>query len=75
MKKRKLFCEYGPIAYKISLYKEAIKKDLNDFKNQRKFANKKDKENYEYIWKGDTKLLLRKLNGVDMQLQKNKVKN
>ena len=28
MKKRKLFCEYGPIAYKISLRKEAIKKIL-----------------------------------------------
>ena len=74
-KKRKLFCEYGPLAYKISLLKEAIKKDLKDFKNGRKFAKKKNKENLEYIWKGDTKVLLRKLHGVDMQLQKNKVKN
>ena len=74
-KKRKLFCEYGPIAYKISLLKEAIKKDLQDFKNGKKFAKKKNKENLEYIWKGDTKVLLRKLHGVDMQLQKNKVKN
>ena len=74
-KKRKLFCEYGPLAYKISLLKEAIKKDLKDFKNGKKFAKKKNKENLEYIWKGDTKVLLRKLHGVDMQLQKNKVKN
>lgn len=74
-KKRKLFCEYGPLAYKISLLKEAIKKDLIDFKNGKKFAKKKNKENLEYIWKGDTKVLLRKLHGVDMQLQKNKVKN
>ena len=74
-KKRKLFCEYGPIAYKISLFKEAEKKDLIDLKNGKKFAKKKSKENFEYIWKGDAKVLLRKLEGVDMQLQKNKVKN
>lgn len=72
---RKLFCEYGPIAYKISLFKEARKKDLRDFKQSRKFAKKKSKDNFEYIWKGDAKVLLRKLYGVDMELQKNKVKN
>ena len=72
---RKLFCEYGPLAYKISLFKEAKKKDLIDLKNDKKFAKKYNKENFEYIWKGDTKVLLRKLHGVDMQLQKNKVKN
>ena len=43
-KKRKLFCEYGPIAYKISLFKEAKKKDLIDLKNGKKFAKKKSKE-------------------------------
>lgn len=74
-KKRKLFCEYGPIAYKISVFKEAKKKDLIDLKNGKKFAKKKSKDNFEYIWKGDTKVLLRKLHGVDIQLQKNKVKN
>ena len=74
-RQRKLFCEYGPIAYKISLFKEARRKDLKDFKDGKKFAKKRDKQNFEYIWKGDTKLLLRKLHGVDMQLQKNKVKN
>ena len=72
---RKLFCEYGPIAYKISIFKEAIKKDIKDFIQGRKFAKKKSKENFEYIWKGHTKLLLRKLQGVDLELQKNKTKN
>lgn len=74
-KKRKLFCEYGPIFYKISLLKETLKKDLKDFKAGRKFAKKIDRNNFEYIWKGDTKILLRKLHGVDMQLQKNKIVN
>lgn len=73
--RRKLFCEYGPIAYKISLFKEAIKKDLKDFIKGKRFAKTRNKENFEYIWKGDTKLLLRKLHGVDMRLQKNKVVN
>ena len=72
---RKLFCEYGPICYKISLFKEAKKKDIKDLLSGRKFAYKKSKENLEFIWKSDTKILLRKLHGVDMQLQKNKVTN
>ena len=73
--RRKLFCEYGPIAYKISLFKEAKKKDFKDLINGKKFAKKRNYENLEYIWKGDSKLLLRKLHGVDMQLQRNKVTN
>lgn len=74
-KQRKLFCEYGPICYKISLYKEALRKDLKDLRGLRKFARKIEKNNFEYIWKGDAKILLRKLHGVDMQLQKNKIIN
>lgn len=74
-KKRKLFCEYGPICYKISLFKEALKKDFKDILKRKKFAKKYNKENYEFIWKGDAKLLLRKLEGVDMQLQRNKIVN
>ena len=38
--RRKLFCEYGPIAYKIALFKEAKKKDLKDLLNGKKFAKK-----------------------------------
>lgn len=72
---RRLFCEYGPLAYKISLFKEARKKDLKDLIQGKKFAKKRQMENFEYIWKGDTKVLLRKLHGVDMNLQKNKVVN
>ena len=72
---RKLFCEYGPLFYKISLFKEARKKDLEDFINGKKFAKYKNKKNFKYIWKGDSRILLRKLHGIDMQLQKNKVVN
>ncbi len=68
MKKRKLFCERGPICYKISLWKEALLKDLSDIKKGKKIARKIDKNNLEYIWKGHSKLLLRELHGVDMRI-------
>ena len=72
---RKLFCEYGPICYKISLFKECLKKDLKDLLKGKKFAKKISKEELPYIWKGDAKILLRNLHGVDMQLQRNKIRN
>lgn len=72
---RKLFCEYGPLAYKISLLKEILKKNLKDFMMGKKFAKHKNKENFDYIWKSDCKILVRKLHDVDMQLQKNKIVN
>ena len=75
MKKRKLFCEYGKTCYRISLIKETIKKDFGDFKKGIKFATKINNEKLEYIWKSDAKIILRKLHGVDMQLQKNKAVN
>lgn len=73
---RKLFCEYGPVAYEISLRKEALLKDIEDkIIKKYKIAKKKDFKNFEYIWKGDAKILFRKLHGVDMQLQYNKATN
>lgn len=74
-KKRKLFCEYGPICYKISLFKESFLKDARDFLHGRRFSKRYDYDNFEYIWKGHAKMMLRNLHGVDMELQKNKVTN
>ena len=75
MKKRKLFCQYGKIPYKISLCKECIRRDLKDFLDKNKIAKSRTKQDLEYIWKSDAKLILRKLHGVDMELQVNKIKN
>ena len=69
-KQRKLFCEYGPICYQIALFKEARRKDFRDFRAGKKFAKKINKNNFEHIWKGDTKILLRNLHGVDMRVTK-----
>lgn len=75
MRKRKLFCEYGRIPYKISSIKEELKKTFLDMKAHNKLSKVKVKENLEYIWKSDAKLMLRKLHNVDMQLQVNKITN
>lgn len=74
-KKRKLFCEYGPLCYKISLFKESFLKDMRDLIAGRRFSKRYDYDNFEYIWKGHTKMMLRRLHGVDMELQQNKVTN
>lgn len=75
MKKRKLFCEYGKIPYKISTVKENLRKDIKDLFQKNHIAKQKNKENFKYIWKGDARIIRRKLYGVDMQLQINKAKN
>lgn len=75
MKKRKLFCEYGRIPYKISSIKEELKKDFLDIRYHNKLSKEKRMENLEYIWKSDAKMMLRKLHNVDMQLQVNKITN
>ena len=75
MKKRKLFCEYGPLAYKISFVKEVILRDIKDYFSNQKIAKKRTNDSLKYILKGDAKILFRKLEGVDMKLQKNKVTN
>ena len=73
-KERKLFCEHGKICYEIALFKEAKKKDIKDIMAGKKFAKKFSKENLEYIWKSDAKILLNIENGVrkeyDIKIEK-----
>lgn len=75
MKKRKLFCEYGPLCYKISLMKEYLLRDIKDMFSGEHFAKRRSVQGLEHIVKGHRSLLLRQLTGVDMQLQRNKVIN
>ncbi len=72
---RKLFCDINPTCYKISRRKEIIKKNLKDTFSKEKIAKKRIKEELPNIVKGHSSILLRKLNGVDMKLQENKVTN
>ncbi len=75
MKKRKLFCERGPVCYQISLHKEYLKRDLKDLFSSEKIAKQHSKKELPYTIKSHTSILLRKLEGVDMKLQENKITN
>lgn len=72
---RKLFCEYGPICYKISEKKERLINKTKDFFSNEKFAKKISEERLANIVKSHTSILIRKLYGVDIELQENKVTN
>ena len=75
MAHRKLFCEYNRTFYAISLKKECSKRLLRDLFSGEHYAKDKSKENLPVIVKSHRSIILRKLNNVDMQLQKNKAIN
>lgn len=75
MKKRKLFCELSPTCYKISLRKEYLLRDVHDMLSKEHFAEEKKTVPLPVIVKSHTSNILRKLEGVDMQLQRNKAVN
>lgn len=75
MKKRKLFCELSPACYKISLCKEYILRDIHDAFSRERFADEKNTVPYHAVVKSHTSNVLRRLEGVDMQLQRNKLVN
>lgn len=73
--KRKLFCEINPLCYKLSERKEIIRRYIKNVTSKDNFAQSKSTENLPYIWKGHTSPILRKLDGVDMTMQYNKITN
>ena len=75
MTKRKLFCEYNRLFYKISLIKEYIKRDLKELFSGKNFAKQKSAQKLPNIVKGHRSLILRRLASVDIQLQQNKKTN
>ncbi|MBR4672607.1 MAG: VanW family protein [Bacilli bacterium] len=72
---RKLFCELNPTCYKISLKKERFKRRLKNTFSHQKIAKEKSDKELKYIIKGHFSIIVRKLYGVDIELQKNKVTN
>lgn len=74
MKKRKLFCQLSPVCYKISLKKEYLLRDVKDLLGRERFASNKS-EPLPVLVKAHSSEILRKLNGVDMELQHNKAVN
>lgn len=73
---RKLFCEICPAAYKLSESKEVARRYVKDFLSKEKISKKRDEVNHlPNIVKSHSSILVRKLHGVDIQLQENKVTN
>ena len=72
---RKLFCELNPVCYEISRKKEITKRKIKNIVGKDKIA--KDHLEYELpnIVKSHSSILLRKLHGIDMKLQENKITN
>lgn len=72
---RKLFCELHPLCYKISVQKEIFLRRTKDLFGKEKFCKRKQKEAFPHTVKSHASVLVRRLHGVDLQLQINKVQN
>lgn len=73
--KRKLFCDINPTCYKISVKKETLRRNIKDFLSSEKIAKEKSPELLPNILKSHSSVLVRRLEGVDIRLQENKVTN
>lgn len=69
---RRLFCEYGPVCYWISLRKERLRKRLADRRAGLTLARRRQTDSLPALVKGHRSPVLRRLAGVDMGLQRNK---
>lgn len=72
---RKLFCEISPLCYKISSKKEILKRRVKNVFGSEKIAKGRAYELLPNIVKSHSSILIRKLHGVDIKLQENKVAN
>ncbi len=75
MKQRRLLCQMGPAGYWLSLHKEYLLRDIRTLCSGQHYARKRDPRPLPCLVKGHTSLLMRKLHGVDMELQRGKVQN
>ncbi len=75
MKRRKLFCEISPLCYRISLKKEYLLRDVRDAFSREQFAREIRPEPLLVRIKEHRSVILRQLEGVDMELQRNKAVN
>ncbi len=75
MKKRRLFCEISPLAYKISVLKCCTVRRIKDFFSHERFAVEKSSEALPYVIMKHQSLIRRTLGDVDPVLQDNKAVN
>ena len=72
---RKLFCEISPTAYKISVCKGVILRSIQDALRHEKMPQVRNAQPLPHIVKSHSSLIVRHLDGVDLQLQQNKKVN
>lgn len=72
---RKLFCEWNPVCYKISVVKCRIVRHLKNRLSGVKLASDKSHEELPVLLYEHKSLIRRKLGNVDLQLQENKAVN
>ncbi len=72
---RKLFCDINPTTHKISMRKEIMLRHIKNFLSKEKIARTHSKNELPNIVKSHSSILVRKLVGVDLKLQENKVTN
>lgn len=75
MKKRKLFCELNPWAYRISKAKCISARKLTDFFSGKNFARHKTDKPLEFPIYSHNSLIRRRLGNTEMELQENKAVN
>ena len=75
MARRKLFCEYGPVCYQLSLRKERLLRHTKDLVSRQRFTSARQAEPLPALVKGHCSVIRRKLAGVDPALQEGKAQN
>lgn len=75
MRKRKLFCELSPAAYRISVIKCCTVRRIKDMFSSVRFPSQKQEEPLPYCVYSHKSLIRRRLGNVDMALQENKAVN
>lgn len=75
MARRKLFCEYGPVCYQLSLRKERLLRHTKDLVSRQRFTSARQAEPLPALVKGHCSVIHRKLAGVDPALQEGKAQN
>ena len=73
--KRKLFCETSPLAYRLSMEKEILKRHLKDLLGNTRFAQERTTTALPVLVYRHNSLIRRRLGNVNMQLQENKATN
>lgn len=74
-KKKRLFCEISPTAYKISLYKEITKRHIKNFLGNEKYATERQEEKLPVLISSHGNNMIKRGPGIDPVLQENKADN